>query len=141
MLVLLEDVMVPIIALFDGFRIVKMEGVDKLLPFIVNQVSLQSLLCSLFCGLRSLRVWILLYSFVYIFRVLKAGGTVVLVIISQSAKVVGSEVSVYAILLSVIFMGVQLSVILYSRYPAYYLPPHQLPCLLGRQEGELDPDS
>ncbi|XP_060179317.1 uncharacterized protein LOC132609375 isoform X5 [Lycium barbarum] len=87
MLVLLEDVMVPIIALFDGFRIVKMEGVDKLLPFIVNQVSLQSLLCSLFCGLRSLRVWILLYSFVYIFRVLKAGGTVVLVIISQSAKV------------------------------------------------------
>ncbi|XP_060179316.1 uncharacterized protein LOC132609375 isoform X4 [Lycium barbarum] len=93
MLVLLEDVMVPIIALFDGFRIVKMEGVDKLLPFIVNQVSLQSLLCSLFCGLRSLRVWILLYSFVYIFRVLKAGGTVVLVIISQSAKVVNAYLS------------------------------------------------
>ncbi|XP_060179320.1 uncharacterized protein LOC132609375 isoform X8 [Lycium barbarum] len=118
MLVLLEDVMVPIIALFDGFRIVKMEGVDKLLPFIVNQVSLQSLLCSLFCGLRSLRVWILLYSFVYIFRVLKAGKCILerKLLLARSLDIQLFE------------SGLSFLVSNFTHVP-------------GRQEGELDPDS
>ncbi|XP_049395984.1 anamorsin homolog isoform X1 [Solanum stenotomum] len=91
-LVLVEDVMVPISVVYNAISILKKEGVEKLDPMIVTQASTQSL-TSVESASRDI-VALICRSLEFpsdkmcgdISRVLKPGGTVLLSLSSQSVS-------------------------------------------------------